>query len=355
MIPKLKNGIALFALVQIFFVQWVGHYPEWIEIYYSEGIYPIIAMFLRTLFGWIPFSVGDLGYAILVVISIRYLVFHKHEIVKKPLNFIRDIVMIFSSVFFVFHLFWGMNYYRKPVISKFDIPESIGANHVSAFTDKLIKRTNKLQYDLTTDSLLAVVLPYSKSEVFELTSSSYENIEKTYPFLKYERPSLKSSLFSKMLSYMGYGGYLNPFTNEAQVNGLLPLYRLPVVSGHEVGHQLGYSSETDTNFIGILTIAHSEDPYYQYAAHSYALAYILNLWQQKDEPTFKKYIQQLNPGVKKNYQEIADFWMFHENPLEPIFKSVFDTFLKVNNQELGIQSYSKVTDLLLRYDYHIGL
>lgn len=39
---------------------------------------------------------------------------------------------------------------------------------------------------------------------------------------------------------MGYGGYLNPFTNEAQVNGITPKFRLPTVSGHEVGHQLGY-------------------------------------------------------------------------------------------------------------------
>ncbi|MDO1498958.1 DUF3810 family protein [Winogradskyella maritima] len=30
-------------------------------------------------------------------------------------------------------------------------------------------------------------------------------------------------MFSTGLTYMGYAGYLNPFTNEAQVNRLLPI------------------------------------------------------------------------------------------------------------------------------------
>ena len=54
---------------------------------------------------------------------------------------------------------------------------------------------------------------------------------------------------------MGYGGYINPFTNEAQVNAKVPQVRLPSISGHEVGHQIGYASESDTNFIGLTVTA----------------------------------------------------------------------------------------------------
>jgi hypothetical protein len=35
--------------------------------YYSTGFYPVIARGQRLLFGWIPFSVGDLLYAAVVV------------------------------------------------------------------------------------------------------------------------------------------------------------------------------------------------------------------------------------------------------------------------------------------------
>src|SRR4051794_39675779 len=38
-------------------------FPEAVEKYYSTGIYPVISIFPRLLFGHIPFSVGDILYA----------------------------------------------------------------------------------------------------------------------------------------------------------------------------------------------------------------------------------------------------------------------------------------------------
>ena len=53
---------------------------------------------------------------------------------------------------------------------------------------------------------------------------------------------------------MGFSGYLNPFTNEAQVDILIPKYQLPTTASHEVAHQLGYAAENEANFIGILPL-----------------------------------------------------------------------------------------------------
>ncbi len=38
-------------------------FPDAVEKYYSTGIYPVISRLQRLLFGWIPFSVGDILYA----------------------------------------------------------------------------------------------------------------------------------------------------------------------------------------------------------------------------------------------------------------------------------------------------
>ena len=35
--------------------------------------------------------------------------------------------------------------------------------------------------------------------------------------------------------------------------------------------------------------------------------------------------------------------------MEPIFKSVFNTFLKANNQKEGIKSYNAVVGLMINY------
>src|SRR3954463_12865359 len=44
-------GIKLFSLNE-----------SWVERYYTSGLYPFISGALRIIFGWIPFSIGDLAY-----------------------------------------------------------------------------------------------------------------------------------------------------------------------------------------------------------------------------------------------------------------------------------------------------
>lgn len=156
-------------------------------------------------------------------------------------------------------------------------------------------------------------------------------------------------MFSIMSSYMGIGGYLNPFTNEAQVNKKTPVFRFPVIVGHEIGHQIGYSAENETNLIGYLVTAENQDLYFQYSASAYALAYCLNAINQTDEEAFEEFYSKINEGVKKNYRELQDFQDAYENPFEPVFTSVFNVFLKANNQVDGVQSYSRVVHLLVGY------
>jgi hypothetical protein len=82
--------------------------------------------------------------------------------------------------------------------------------------------------------------------------NGYDNLAKEHPYFKYKVLSVKKSLFSVPLTYMGFGGYLNPFTNEAQVNDLLPMYTFPLTTAHEMAHQIGFASENECNFIGVL-------------------------------------------------------------------------------------------------------
>ncbi len=154
---------------------------------------------------------------------------------------------------------------------------------------------------------------------------------------------------------MGYSGYLNPFTNEAQVNGFIPLYNFPMVSCHEEAHQLGFAAENETNFIGCLASLHSDDIYFNYSGTIFALRYCLREIRKRDKPKFEELKTLVNKGIFKNLQENIDFWNSYENPFESIFKSSYDSFLKANNQTNGIKSYSYVVALLVNYDKKNGL
>ncbi|WP_188371111.1 DUF3810 domain-containing protein [Muriicola marianensis] len=346
---RLKNAIVLSLPVQILLVSWITRYPEVIENYYSLGIYPYISAVLRWLYGWIPFSLGDILYTLLLLVTGRYLYLHWLEIRTKPLSFLRDLLVVFSIAYFSFHLLWGLNYYRQPLSKTLGLRNSYTTEELTAFTAVLTEKTNELQAKLSEADSIQVVVPFKRQEIFEMVSSDYRPLPTEFPEFEYSNPSVKGSLYSLALTYMGYGGYLNPFTLEAQVNQKIPMSRFPVVSCHEIAHQLGYAAENEANFIGYLAALNQGDPRLRYSALSYALGYCLSELRALDEELFEEAYSRVNPGIKKDYEELSAFWKAYENPLEPIFKLTFNAFLKANNQAAGIRSYNLVVALLVAY------
>ncbi len=157
MVYKIKNWVALSIIPQIIIVKWLANYPDTIEKYYSEGIYPWISKFFRILYGWIPFSIGDIFYFILSVLAIRYVIKHWLEIRTHPLRFLRNVLFILSITYFTFHLLWGMNYYRQPLAQKFALNEKHTDDELLDLVEVLILKTNELQFSITKDTALAVI------------------------------------------------------------------------------------------------------------------------------------------------------------------------------------------------------
>ena len=218
-----------------------------------------------------------------------------------------------------------------------------------AFTKKLIAKTNAIQSQITKNDSLKVVFPYSQNQVFEMNQNGYKNLAAEYSFFTYSHLSIKKSLFSLPLTYMGFGGYLNPFTNEAQVNYLGPMYSFPMITNHEMAHQMGYASENECNFIGFLSSIKNDNLYFQYSGYSMALRYCLGNWQVRDEKILKQLLKTVNKGILKNYKESEDFWDDYQTPIETGFHAFYDRFLKINQQKDGMDSYSKFVNLMVNY------
>jgi hypothetical protein len=217
------------------------------------------------------------------------------------------------------------------------------------FTEKLILKTNAVQFEITKNKNLKVTNRYSQDSIFKITQLGYDNLAKQYPFFKYQNRSIKKSLFSLPLTYMGFGGYLNPFTNESQVNYKLPMYGFPNVVCHEMAHQLGFASESECNFIGFLACIKNDDLYFQYSAYSNALRYCMANIGMKDETKFKILKAKINPGIIANYKDSDVFWEQYDTFIDKGFHAFYDQFLKFNQQEDGMESYSKYLDLLINY------
>jgi hypothetical protein len=264
-------------------------------------------------------------------------------------NNLLKIVNVLSVAYFLFHFLWAFNYYRVPLFEKMRIQREYSDEDLYRFTEKLIAKTNEVHFKITKDKNLKVSVPYSQDSIFKMTQNGYDNLGNQYAFFKYEIPSRKRSLFSLPLTYMGFGGYLNPFTNEAQVNDKIPMVGFPMTINHEMAHQMGFASESECNFIGFLASVKNDDLYFQYSAYQYALRYCLNNIGMKSESKFEFYKNKINPGIIKNYKESEAFWKSYDTIIDKGFHAFYDQFLKMNQQKDGLESYSKYVDLLINY------
>ena len=282
MLKKKKTIIALSIIPQYLIVKLLSNYPEFIETYYSNGLYQFTSKALRYAFGWLPFSVGDLLYTIAGIYIIRWLFINRKRITKNTKSWFIDVFSAVSLVYFAFHLFWGMNYYRLPLHKAIELENKYTTEELIIVTKKLIEASNTIHINISQNDTLKIEMPYNKKELLSKVTNGYNELEQKFTHLKYKPSSVKLSIYSLPLTYMGFSGYLNPFTNEAQVDGMIPLYKYPTTSCHEVAHQIGYAAENEANFIGCLAAIHNEDIYFKYSGYIFALRHCLNEIYRRD-------------------------------------------------------------------------
>lgn len=343
-----KLLLAILLPIQITALQILKQFPFFVEQYYSLGIYPWISKIQRFLFGWIPFSVGDIFYVLITILAIRWLIVNFKRIKSETLGFFIDIFSTVSIVYFVFHILWGFNYYRLPLHESLKIGDNYTYEQLITTTERFITHSNKLHNELNGDTII-IPIPYSQKEFMAMTKNGYDHLKTEFPKLSYTPKSLKKSNWSIGITYMGYGGYLNPFSGEAQVNGLIESYYFPVVACHEEAHQTGYAAENEANFIAVMAALKNDDLYFQYAGSIFTLRYLLNEVALNNREKFDELIVKVNPGILESYKELSEFWSRYDNPFEEFSKIFWDNFLKVNNQTQGIQSYNYMVGLVINY------
>jgi hypothetical protein len=334
-------GIRIFSL-----------FPEAVETYYSNGVYPVISRTQRILLGWLPLSIGDLLYATAIIYLIVKLVkiiriaIRKQADKKFWIRGFRKLAFLLCSIFAVFYLFWGLNYSRLGIEHSLHLKvENYSKDDLLAVVDQLVYRLNELDSTarLNRSSL------HKKRDLFGEAYNSYERAKTKHPALTYRSRSVKPSLYSYLGNYLGFTGYYNPFTGEAQVNTTVPVFLQPFTTCHEIGHQLGYAKENEANFAGYLSASASSDPAFRYSVYFdmylYSRRYLYNI----DSNLLKQYDLRIAAGVKQDYKELRRFWKKHENPVEVFVDILYGQYLKANQQPSGKLTYSEVIAWLIAY------
>jgi hypothetical protein len=187
----------------------------------------------------------------------------------------------------------------------------------------------------------------SREDIHAGAIRSYQALADRYPYLRYHSPALKASIFGSLGNYLGYTGYYNPFTGEAQVNEAVPGFLHPFVTCHEIAHQLGYAKENEANFVGFLAARQSPDSLFRYSAYLDMFLYANAQLYRVDSLVARSNLRQLAPEAQRDLAELRAFRIKYQNPLETWVDRFYNQFLRLNQQPAGTKTYGRVVLWLL--------
>ena len=133
---KKRFVFPILLVIQIVLVQVLACFPDTVERYYSTNFYQSLSLFSRVLIGWIPFSVGDVIYLCLLVAGFRWIYVKKHRFLKNWKENSFEIIRFITLLYFLFHVLWGLNYYRNPLNEKLDLKKEYSLKQLKEFTQR---------------------------------------------------------------------------------------------------------------------------------------------------------------------------------------------------------------------------
>lgn len=356
----MKSWSWVLLIVLTILIKWVSLYPGWVERNYTYGIYPLVSKIQRFLFGWIPFSIGDLFYAfVMIVILFRIGKFFKYLFQRKLTRryfslALQQGIFLFLLIYVCFNLLWGLNYNRTGVAGQFGLSEkTYSEGELDTLCQALQLRLNASAEKVDTNYRQEHFS--SRRNLFREAHASFGVARDKYSFLAYSPASIKPSLVGFLGKYVGFQGYYNPFTGEGQVKTSIPIFLQPFVTCHEIAHQLGYAKENEANFAGFLACKESASADFRYSAYYDVYQYAI---REMYTMNFKRAAQldsTLDPLVRRDRREYNRYLFRIQNRVAPFMLRMYDGYLRMNNQPKGYRTYNEVVTWLVAYYKKFGI
>ena len=314
--------------------------PEVTEKCYAQGIYPYIASILSTLSSLFPFSLDDIFYTVLIFTPLVLLIsiFTKRIKWKAAGKFLLNIL---ASVYVLFYMLWGFNYFRSPLPERLGIKDrEPDTEEFMQFIRQYVAELNQLHCDFDT---------INKAETNRLIEETYQQLA---PVLQFEYPMGKRPdkkiTFSSFYAKSGITGYFGPFFNEVHVNKKVLPIEYPFVLAHEKAHQLGVTSEAEANFYSWLVCTHSSSQQIRYSAKLFISFHFFR--QARGLEDYKNLVAEISPEVQADIDRISEHWKKLRNAtMDKTASKLNDAYLKHNNIKSGIKDYTGVVDHVMNF------
>ncbi len=324
-----------------------------VEQYYSRGLFLGIRKILDFAMDLLPFPVlyilllGEIAYLIYgIIVFIK----SKNRWSYRLLSAILSVFAWTGSVAFFFLFLWGFNYARIPVeqqqsLKLMPLSEKDLAEGMDRVTEKLVAIRPIFGID-------SVALS-SKQFPTNLTDSIQAEVKTVFSRLNYPskfKPKVQQLQPKGILLRWSTLGVYFPWTGECNVDaGLHPL-ELPHVMAHELAHSYGIGDEGTCNFIAYLACTQSQNDFIQYAGYLEYFTTLFVNYSKYDKVAALQYLRNLPPAVKADWNSIIENHQKYPNVLPKLRRATYNTYLKAQGIEEGIQNYNRVLMLVKAWE-----
>lgn len=318
--------------------------PGTIEDVYGRRAYPIIQASLTTLSNQSPIAVIDVGLVILIAITIAIWVVSLKRAKKKRLRGIGNALMstltLAAIVYLWFLTTWGFNYGRQPLEERLPFDRSrISPAAVRSLAEFAIAQANR-----THAAAHAAGFP----AIDEMPRSLVTAMQEVERELGRPRTTVMArprwSILSPFFRASSVSGMCDPFFLETLLNPDLTGPERPIVLAHEWAHLSGYAPEDEASFVGLLAALRA-GPAAEYSAW---LDLAMTAADQLQPVTQQLILKNLADGPRQD--RIAIYQRVMGSRIETVDRvawATYDQALRVQGVEEGVQSYSRVIELVL--------
>lgn len=307
-----------------------------VERLYSNGVYAQVQPVVTGVTNRLPVAVLDVGVGILLIWLLLVMVraYRRRGMVAAGLRALGWLLTTGAVIYLLFLASWGLNYRRVSLASRLDFDRArITQPAALALAARAIERLNA-------GHAKAHASPFDPGRL-------YPALEEVQRLLGRPRPALmaqpKLSVFQVYFRHAGIDGMTVPVLLEVIMNpDLLPI-EVPTTLAHEQAHIAGYAHESEANFLSWVACVRSGDPVAEYSA--WFDAYLLAVSAVPRDA--RGGLPRLDDGPREDLKAIAARQARASPRVRSAARGVYDSYLRANRIEEGIENYGVVLQLLL--------
>lgn len=339
--------VMVVLLVVLLFLEWFKRSPDRVETLFSQGVFRVVGAVQQTLWGWVPFSVGDLFYVSVVVWGVVLVVRLVRRLLQKQwataLGYGLRIINLTLLLYVVFYLFWGLNYFRVPLERQLGLDTlTPGISDLVEVAYATVDSVNMLRQQIGGE-----IPDKSNREIYAEAAILLQHDTILPGSLLVHNPRVKRPLVNAFGNFMGVSGYFNPYSHEAHVNSGMPVWTRPFTACHELAHQAGIGFEDEANYIGFVLSRQSDDILFRYSAYYSSMWMVLGDLYRYDQALYLDLFERISPQVIEDSQTHRAYWERYRGMMNTITQAFYGRYLEANNQPEGLERYDRMVTLLV--------